>query len=87
LVRAACKGNDAPVPEACRLFNQATQEGREMRFYSSLLDQAIRTMIDVKEERDIDSLFLSERTTALVGAISGLEDFELINFLVIQEGS
>jgi hypothetical protein len=87
LVRAACKGNDSPVPEACRLFNEATQEGREMRFYSSLLDQAIRTIIDVKEERDIDSLFVSERTTALVGAISGLEDFELISFLVIQEGS
>jgi superfamily II DNA or RNA helicase len=87
LVRAACKGYDSPVPEACRLFNDVTQEGREMRFYSSLLDQAIRTMIDVKEERDIDSLFVSERTTALVGSISGLEDFELINFLVIQEGS
>ena len=55
-----------------------------MRFHSSLLDQSIRSVVDVKEERDIDSLFVSERTTALIGSIAGLEDFELINFLVIQ---
>ena len=84
LVRSACKGNDEPVAEACRLFNASTQEGRDMRFHSSLLDQSIRSVVDVKEERDIDSLFVSERTTALIGSIAGLEDFELINFLVIQ---
>ena len=84
LVRSACKGNPVPIPAACNRFNEATDEGRNMRLYSSLLDQAIRSMVDVKEERDIDSLFVSEKTTALVGTISGLEDFELINFLVIQ---
>ncbi|MGK2897292.1 MAG: hypothetical protein ACSLE9_01205 [Burkholderiaceae bacterium] len=43
-------------------------------------------MIQVKEERDLDSLFTGGRTTALVNAIAGLDDFELITFLVIQEG-
>ena len=55
-----------------------------MRVYSDLLDQAIRSMIDVKEERDIDSLFSGGKTTALVDTISGLDDFELIAFIVIQ---
>ena len=86
LVRAACKGIDEPATNACQRFNQGTQEGRDMRAYSALLDQAIRSMVVLKDGRDIDSLFSSHRTTALVDSISGLEDFELISFLVIQDG-
>ncbi len=65
-------------------FNVQTDEGRNMKLYSSLLDQAIRSMVEVKADKDIDSLFLSEKTTALVGTISGLEDFELHHFIVVQ---
>ncbi len=86
LVRSACKGRDQPMPEACRLFNRDTVDGRQMQAYSDLLGQAIRSMIQVKEEKDVDSLFTGGRTTALVNAIAGLDDFELITFLVIQEG-
>ncbi len=85
LTRAACKGNEQPVLEVCRLFNSATHDGREMKAYSDLLDTAIRSMIDVKEEKDIDSLFTGGKTTALVNTIAGLDDFELITFLVIQK--
>jgi hypothetical protein len=85
LVRTSCKGHAEPISHACSRFNEATDEGKNMRLYSSLLDQAIRSMVSVKEERDIDSLFISGKTTALVDSISGLEDFELINFLVIQD--
>ena len=56
-----------------------------MHAYSSLLDQVIRSMINVKEEKDIDSLFSGGKTTALVDIISGLDDFELITFIVIQD--
>ena len=84
LVRAACKGRDQPLPQACRLFNQATADGRQMQAYSDLLGQAIRSMIEVKEEKDLDSLFTGGRTTALVNSIAGLDDFELIAFLVVQ---
>jgi hypothetical protein len=84
LARSACKGYSQPIPEAYQLFNQATQGGRDMRVYSDLLDQAIRSMIDVKEERDIDSLFSGGKTAALVDTISGLDDFELISFIVVQ---
>ena len=85
LTRAACKGQSQPVLEACGIFNQATDDGRNMQTYSDLLDEAIRSMIDIKEDKDIDSLFTGDRTTALVDAIAGLNDFELVTFLVIQE--
>jgi hypothetical protein len=86
LVRASCKGKDEPEPDVCRKFNERTQDGRKMEDCSDLLSKSIRSMIEVKEEKDLDSLFSGGRTTALVNTIAGLDDFELIAFLVIEEG-
>lgn len=85
LIRSSCKGQSEPVQAVCHLFNQKTDEGRNMKAYSDLLSTAIRSMIEVKEEKDLDSLFSGGRTTALVDTINGLDDFELIAFLVVQE--
>jgi SNF2 family DNA or RNA helicase len=84
LIRTSCKGRPEPVQEVCRIFNERTQDGRKMDRYSELLSSAIRSMIEVKEEKDIDSLFSGGRTTALVHTIAGLNDFELIAFVVID---
>jgi len=84
LVRTSCKGKAEPIRDLCRLFNQRTQDGRDMQHYSDLLNKAIRSMIDVKDENDIDSLFGGGHTTALTTTIKGLDDFELIAFLVIE---
>ena len=84
LVRSSCKGHDKPIVDAYQCFNQETADGRQMQAYSDLLGQAIRSMIEVKEEKDLDSLFSGGTTTALTNTISGLDDFELISFLVIQ---
>lgn len=65
-------------------FNRETNEGRDMSKYSDLLNQAIDSMISVKAEKDIDSLFSVGETTALENDISGLNDFELIDFLVVR---
>ncbi len=87
LARTCCKGQDKPIPNATQLFNEETAEGRQMHVYSELLGKAIRSMIEVKEEKDLDSLFTGGKTTALTNTISGLDDFELITFLVIQEAT
>lgn len=86
LVRTSCKGKHEPINALCRLFNDETDDGRNMGACSELLSKAIRSMIDVKEEKDLDSLFSGGKTTALMNTISGLDDFELIAFLVVQEG-
>ena len=85
LMRASCKGEKEPIRTVCRLFNEQTDDGRRMERQSELLSSAIRSMINVKEEKDIDSLFSGGRTTALINTIAGLDDFELIAFLVVQE--
>ncbi|AKR55108.1 helicase [Devosia sp. H5989] len=87
LVRTSCKGRTEPVADVCRVFNARTEDGRRMEQYSDLLSQAVRSMIEVKDEKDIDSLFSGGRTTALSHTIKGLDDFELIAFLVIEGGA
>ena len=83
LIRAGCRPYSEPVVEVTRTFNAATNDGAEMHKYSELLTAAIRSMVDVTEARDIDSLFTAGPTTALTQAIGGLDDFELIAFLAI----
>ncbi len=85
LVRSCCKGQSQALPDACSLFNKETADGRKMQVYSNLLGKTIRSMIAVKEETDMDSLFRGMSPTALGGSFKGLDDFELIAFLVIQE--
>ena len=83
-VRLLCRGKSEPVMELCRRFNEETSDGRNMSEMSELLSEAINSIIDVKEESDIDSLFSAGGTSALLSEISGIEDFELICFLVVK---
>lgn len=85
LIRAACKDRGEPIAAAYQAFNRMTRDGRDMSACSALLDQAIRSMIDLKQEKDVDSLFTGTKTSALVHDIRGLDDFELIAFLVIMK--
>lgn len=85
IVRAACKGREEAIAEAYLPFNNATNDGREMDRYSRLLGDAITSIINLKKEKDVDSLFTGGRTTALLDPIRGLDDFELIAFLVLYD--
>ena len=86
-LRTSCKGQPQPFADLCQQFNRETADGRKMQTYSDLLGKAIHSMIEVKEERDIDSLFSGGKTSALTQSITGLDDFELISFLVVQEAA
>jgi superfamily II DNA or RNA helicase len=85
LARTACRGRDKPIVSAYEPFNHETDDGRKMDFYSNLLDQAIQSIIQVQGEKDLDSLFGGTRTSALTNTIKGLDDFELMSFLVVQD--
>lgn len=83
-VRLLCRGKSKPISEVYERFNRETDDGRNMADMSELLSEAINSIIDVKEESDIDSLFSAGGTSALMSAVSGLDDFELICFLVVK---
>ncbi|MEG0959983.1 MAG: helicase-related protein [Erysipelotrichaceae bacterium] len=83
-LRLLCRGIDEPNIILCKQFNDETQDGKDMAEISELLSESINSIIDAKEEGDIDSLFQSGGTSALMSAVSGLDDFELICFLVVK---
>lgn len=86
IMRQLCHGKTEPIARLCRIFNEETSYGENMQVYSSLLEDAVLSIVDAKENSDLDSLFRNGGTTALLNQISGLDDFELICFLVIKEG-
>lgn len=83
-MRLLCRGKDEAMTELCRKFNAETNDGRDMSEMSELLSEAINSIIDKKEENDIDSLFKSGGTSALLSEVSGIDDFELICFIVVK---
>ena len=84
LMRYLCKGNSEPILDLCKEFNKETQDGRKMGNYSKLLESAIASIINVKEEKDMISFFNDVETISVINKISGLSDFELICFLVVK---
>ena len=83
-MRLLCRGKKAPVKALYEKFDEETNDGRDMAEMSALLSESINSIIDTKEESDIDSLFKSGGTSALLSKVSGIDDFELICFLVVK---
>lgn len=83
-IRLLCRGKQEPIVELCQKFNEETNDGKDMQELSNLLRETIHSIIDTKEESDIDSLFTAGGTSALISVVSGLDDFELISFLVVK---
>ena len=83
-MRFLCKGKTEPIAEVYREFNKETRDGRDMSKFSHLLGDAIASVIQVKDESDIDSFLGGNQVSFLSNEIKGLDDFELICFLVIR---
>ncbi len=83
-MRLLCKGRTTPEFELCRTFNKETRDGKDMRKYSTLLGEAISSIITVKDEGELDSFLKGDAVSFLSNKISGLDDFELICFLVVR---
>lgn len=83
-LRVLCKGKKEPNFKLCKWFNEKTNDGRNMSVISKLLGDAINSIITCKKESDIDSLFTTGGTSALIADVNGLEDFELVCFLRVK---
>lgn len=83
-IRLLCKGKKEAIKDCYQKFNKETADGKNMSKISKLLSEAINSIIERKTISDIESLFTPGGTTALLSEISGIEDFELICFLVVK---
>ncbi len=84
ILRSVAKWQTEAIKQVYELFNEETEDGKKMDKYSQLLNDSIQSILHVKDETEVDSLFSAGWTTALVNSIKGLEDFELIAFIVIK---
>ena len=83
-MRLLCKPLSKPDVKLCRDFNKETRDGLRMTKYSELLGLAIQSIVTKKEESDIDSFLDGYVGELFEERITGLDDFELICFLVIK---
>ena len=83
-MRLICKQVSKPDVELCHEFNKETRDGLRMGKYSELLSKAINSIISVKEESDVDSFLEGFAGELFEEHYVGLDDFELICFLVIK---
>ena len=84
-MRHLCKGRPEPDKALCKAFNKETRDGLDMKKYSELLSKAIASIISVKEKSDLDCFLSGVQSELFTKEINGLDDFELICFLVIKE--
>ena len=83
-MRMLCKGKNEPLMDLCKSLSESTDEYHDMSNYSNLLKQSIGTILQTEEEKEVLSLFKSGGTTALKDKLKGIEDFNLISFLIIR---
>ncbi|WP_303697662.1 helicase-related protein [Brevundimonas naejangsanensis] len=82
-LKKAAIGRDLPDAKACARFDKATRYGRDMEDYQALLARAVASIAGKSEERALASLFSPGGTHALKGEFAGINDFEVVAFLVI----
>ncbi len=82
-LKRLCIGRDMPDAGACARFDRTTKDGKDMSAVLDLLAKAVTSIVGKKEERAVESLFTPGGTHAIKGEFQGINDFEVIAFLVI----
>jgi hypothetical protein len=82
-LKRLCVGRDLPDAAACARFDKATKQGEDMRNAQRLLAAAVGSVVGKTEERAVASLFTPGGTHGLAGEFAGMDDFEVVAFLVI----
>ncbi len=84
IIRTTCKHKSEPIADLCRAYNRETKDGYKMDKYSRLLDKSIQSILEVKEANDLDTLFNTGSAVLFNSGLKGLDDFELITFVVVK---
>jgi len=82
-LKKLCMGRDAADPAACQRFDRKTRNGDDMAALQKQLSAAVASITGKKEERAVASLFTPGGTHAMKGEFAGINDFEVVGFLVV----
>jgi SNF2 family DNA or RNA helicase len=79
-------GRDLPDASACAGFDKTTKQGEDMRHAQRLLAASVASVVGKSEERAVASLFSPGGTHAIKGEFAGINDFEVVAYLVVLPG-
>ena len=82
-LKRLCLGRDLPDAQACARFDTTTRNDRDMRHAQHLLAAAVASVVGKNEERAVASLFTPGGTHAIGSEFAGINDFEVVAFLVV----
>ena len=82
-LKLLCLGRDMPDAGACARFDRSTRGDQDMRVAQRLLSAAVASIVGKSEESAVASLFSPGGTHALASEFAGINDFEVVAFLVV----
>ncbi|MBL4746674.1 MAG: DEAD/DEAH box helicase family protein [Flavobacteriaceae bacterium] len=82
-----CSGNTVPNLDLIVQFNTETNQNQQMDSYTLLLEKMIENIVGKEEETGMSSLFSTGKLNLLSDQLHGLNDFELVSFLILKQQS
>jgi hypothetical protein len=82
-LRRLCVGRELPDAQAVDRFEKQTRGGEDMSTIQKLLATAVASVAGKSQERAVASLFSPGGTHASKGEFAGMNDFEVVAYLVI----
>ena len=82
-LKRLCLGRDLPDADACARFDKATKQGEDMLAVQRHLAEAIASIAGKNQERAVASLFTPGGTHAMKGEFAGINDFEVLAYLIV----
>lgn len=76
-------GRAHPDPDAVARLNTLTKTGRDMTHYQGLLSCAVAAITGRAEEKGVESLFQRGGTVLRKDSFRGIDDFEVVAYLVV----
>jgi len=83
LFKKLALGRIEPDDCAVHVFNGRTRDGTDMSHYQSLLARAVGAITGKAEERGVESLFHRGGTTISGTTFQGIDDFEVVAYLIL----
>jgi SNF2 family DNA or RNA helicase len=77
-------GNKNVNQEALEHFETATKKGSKMEKYQQLLKESVQSIAGKSEEKGVESLFIRGGTNLSKTSFKGVNDFEIISYLVVS---
>ncbi len=73
-----------PDDKAIERMKAVTRKGKDMSHYRSLLESVVTSIVGKSEEKGVESLFSRGGTNLTKDSFQGMEDFEVVSYMIVN---